>query len=286
MSYKVEFELGGRQMIFETGKLAKQANGAATVQYGDSMVISTICAQKEPRIGFDFFPLTVEYREKSYAAGKIPGGFFKREARPSEKEILSARIIDRTIRPLFPADFRGETQVINFIISHDQQNDTDIVALNASSAAIAVSDVPFAKTVAGVRVGRVDGQFVINPTFEMLEESDLSITITGSEDAITMVEGGGYEIPEDELIDALLFGHEHIKIIIGKIEELKAQCEKEKFEYIPISIEDALTAKVTELVGNKLNEYNQIAVKEDRNAAKKEMTTEMVEALAEEFEDS
>ncbi len=286
MSYKVEFELGGRQMIIETGKLAKQANGAATVQYGDTMVISTICAQKEPRIGFDFFPLTVEYREKSYAAGKIPGGFFKREARPSEKEILSARIIDRTIRPLFPADFRGETQVINFIISHDQQNDSDIVALNATSVAIAVSDVPFAKVVAGVRVGRVDGQFVINPTFEMLEESDLSITITGSADAITMVEGGGYEIPENELIDALLFGHEHIKTIIGKIEELKAQCGKDNFEYIPISIDEALTAKVTELVGNRLNEFNKIAVKEDRNAAKKEMTAEIVETLAEEFEDS
>lgn len=286
MSHKVEFELGGRQMIIETGKLAKQANGAATVQYGDTMVISTICAQKEPRLGFDFFPLTVEYREKAYAAGKIPGGFFKREARPSEKEILSARIIDRTIRPLFPANFRGETQVINFIISHDQQNDSDIVALNATSVAIAVSDVPFAKTVAGVRVGRIDGQFVINPTFEMLEESDLSVTITGSADAITMVEGGGYEIPESDLIDALLFGHEHIKTIIGKIEELKSQCGKDDFEYIPISIEDALTAKVTELVGNKLNEFNQIAVKEDRNAAKKEMTTEIVDALAEEFEDS
>ena len=286
MSHKIEFELGGRQMIIETGKLAKQANGAATAQYGDTMVISTICAQKEPRLGFDFFPLTVEYREKAYSAGKIPGGFFKREARPSEKEILSARIIDRTIRPLFPANFRGETQVINFIISHDQQNDSDIIALNATSAAIAVSDVPIEKTIAGVRVGRIDGQFVINPTFEMLEESDLAITISGSLDAITMVEGGGNEIPEEEIIDALLFGHEHIKTIIGKIEELRSQCGKDKFEYIPISIDDALNTKVTEIVGTRLNEFNQIVVKEDRNAAKKEMTTEIIEALAEEFEDS
>ncbi len=286
MSHKVEFELGGRQMIIETGKIAKQANGAVVVQYGDSMVISTICAQKEPKPGFDFFPLTVEYREKSYAAGKIPGGFFKREARPSEKEILSCRIIDRTIRPLFPSDFKAETQVVNFVVSHDLLNDTDIIALNATSAAIAVSDVPVEKTIAGVRVGRLDGQFIINPTFEEMDECELSITISGSMDAITMVEGGGYEIPESELVDALLFGHEHIKTIIGKIEELKAQCGKDKFEYVPVFIEDTLIAKVTEMVGNKLNEFNKIAVKEDRNAAKKEMTTEIVDALAEEFEGS
>ena len=286
MSQRIEFELGGRQMIFETGKLAKQANGAATVQYGDSMVISTICASKEPKLGFDFFPLTVEYREKAYSAGKIPGGFFKREARPSEKEILSARIIDRTIRPLFPSDFKGETQVIAFVISHDQENDTDVMALNASSLAIAVSDVPVEKTIAGVRVGRVDGQFVVNPTFAQLEESDLSVTISGSMDAITMVEGGGYEIPENELIDALLFGHEHIKAIIAKIEEMKSLCGKEKFEYVPVNIDPALIAKVTELVGNKFAECNQILDKSERNTAKKEFSKEIIEKLAEEFEDA
>ncbi|KAA3636322.1 MAG: polyribonucleotide nucleotidyltransferase, partial [Calditrichaeota bacterium] len=235
---------------------------------------------------FDFFPLTVEYREKAYSAGKIPGGFFKREARPSEKEILSARIIDTTIRPLFPDDFKGETQVINFVISHDQQNDSDILALNATSVAIAVSDVPMQKIIAAVRVGRVDGQFVINPTFEMIEESDLSITISGSSNAITMVEGGGNEVPEQELIDALLFGHDHIKMIIERIVELQGLCGKEKFEYVPVSIEETLTSKVTELVGNKLNEFNQIVVKEDRNTAKKEMTKEIIEQLEEEFEGS
>ena len=159
MSHKVELEIGGRTLIIENGKLAKQANGAVTVQYGDSMVISTVCADTEPKLGFDFFPLTVEYRERSYAAGKIPGGFFKREGRPSEKEILSARIIDRPIRPLFPDDFKGETQCISYIISHDQQNDTDILALIGTGAALAVSDIPTSKTVAGVRVGRIDGQF-------------------------------------------------------------------------------------------------------------------------------
>lgn len=273
-------------MIIESGRLAKQANGAVTVQYGDSMVMSSVCAQKEPKPGFDFFPLTVEYREKSYAAGKIPGGFFKREARPSEKEILSARIIDRTIRPLFPSDFKGETQCINFIVSHDQLNDTDIMALNATSAAIAVSDVPIEKTVAAVRVGRIDGQFVINPTMDVMDECDIYITISGSSDAITMVEGGGHEIPEKELIDALMYGHDHIKEIIEQIDALKALCGKEKFEYVPDAIDEALIAKVTELVGGRLDEYNHIAQKEDRNEKKKEMTTEIAEAMAEEFEDS
>ncbi|HPC12285.1 MAG TPA: polyribonucleotide nucleotidyltransferase, partial [candidate division Zixibacteria bacterium] len=210
--HKVEFELGGRTMIIEQGYLANQANGAVTVRYGDSMVVSTACAQSEPKVDQDFFPLTVEYRERSYAAGKIPGGFFKREGRPSEKETLASRLIDRPIRPLFPKEFRGETQCITLVISHDQANDTDILALTGTGAALAVSDIPFEKTIAGVRVGRINGEFVINPTISQLEESDLYITMAGSADAITMVEGGGREIPEDVMIDALLFGHDHIKL--------------------------------------------------------------------------
>ncbi|MCM2272024.1 MAG: polyribonucleotide nucleotidyltransferase, partial [candidate division Zixibacteria bacterium] len=204
MAHKVEFELGGRTMIIETGRMAKQANGAVTVQYADSMVIATVCAQPEPKEGQDFFPLTVEYREKSYAAGKIPGGFFKREGRPSEKEILSARIIDRPIRPLFPEDYYGETQVIVYVISHDQKNDTDILGLIGTSAAIAVSDVPIQKTIAGVRVGRIDGQFVINPTIDTLEDADINITMAGSADSITMVEGGTREVSEEDIVQALM----------------------------------------------------------------------------------
>ncbi len=285
MTHKVELEIGGRTLTIETGKLAKQANGAVTVRYGDSMVISTVCAQTEPRRGFDFFPLTVEYREKSYSAGKIPGGFFKREARPSEKEILSARLIDRPIRPLFPKDFKGETQCINFIISHDQENDTDILALIGTAASLAISDVPFAHTVAGVRVGRIDGEFVINPTFSQLEECDINITIAGSADSIAMVEGGGKEIPEDQIIEALQFGHEHIKSIVAKIDELKSVCGKETFEYTPVTIDDALTSKVTEMLGGKLDEFNRIADKETRRDSKKALQTEILEALAEEFPD-
>ncbi len=283
MSHKVEFEIGGRTMIIESGHIAKQANGAVSIRYGDSMVISTVCAQTEPRLGFDFFPLTVEYREKQYAAGKIPGGFFKREGRPSEKEILSARIIDRPIRPLFPDDFRGETQCINLVVSHDQENDTDILALNGTSAAIAVSDVPISKTIAGVRVGRIGGQFVINPTISQLEESDLKVVVAGSMDGIAMVEGGGIEIPEDVMVDALMFAHEHIKQIVEQIDKLREMCGKEKFEYTPVVNEETLVNKVKELVGNRLDEANHMADKDERKKFKKALTDEIQEALAEEF---
>ncbi len=285
MVSKVEFELGGRTMIIESGRMAKQANGAVTVRYGDSMVISTVCAQTEPKRGFDFFPLTVEYREKSYSAGKIPGGFFKREGRPSEKEILSARIIDRPIRPLFPKDFKGETQVINFIISHDQQNDTDILALVGSGACLAISDVPVATTVAGCRVGRLDGEFIVNPTFDQREECDLQITMAGSADAIAMVEGGGYEASEEDVIQALQFGHDQIKIIVAKIEELRGMCGKENFEYTPITVDEGIFGRVSELVGNRMDEFNHIVDKTERNNEKKKLKNEILEALAEEFAD-
>jgi polyribonucleotide nucleotidyltransferase len=286
MSHKIEFELGGRTMCIECGKLANQANGAVTVRYGDSMVVSTVCADTEPKEGGDFFPLTVEYREKTYAAGKIPGGFFKREGRPSEKEIVSSRIIDRPIRPLFPEDFRGETQCVTYVISHDQQNDTDVPALIGTAAALAVSDVPFEKTIAGVRVGRVNGQFVINPTIDQLDESDINVTLAGSADGITMVEGGGREVTEEDLIAALLFGHDHIKMVVEKIEELKAACGKAKFEYVPCVVDETLAAKVQQLVGDRLAEFNRIADKDARRDAKKKMVQEITEALAEEFPES
>ena len=285
MVHKVEIEIGGRTMTIETGKMAKQANGAVTVRYADSMVISTVCAQTEPKVGQDFFPLTVEYREKSYAAGKIPGGFFKREGRPSEKEILSARIIDRPIRPLFPDDYRGETQCITYVISHDQKNDTDILGLIGTSAAIAVSDIPISKTIAGVRVGRIDGQFVINPLIPTLEESDLLITMAGSADSITMVEGGAWEVSEADLISAMMFGHDHIKQIVTKIDELRAKCGKPKFIYTPVTINQELVNRVATLVGTKLADFNRIADKDSRRDKKKELTKSIKEALATEFPD-
>jgi len=286
MLHKIEIELGGRTMIIESGKFAKQANGSVTVRYGDSMVVSTICASPQIKVGFDFFPLTVEYREKSYAAGKIPGSFFRREGRPSEKEILSSRIIDRPIRPLFPEDFRGETQCITYVLSHDQQNDTDILALNGTSAAIAISDVPFEKPIAGVRVGRIDGKFVVNPTFGQLEESDLNVIVAGSADSIIMVEGGGKEVSEGHLIEALSFAHEHIKTIITEIEKLRKACGKEKFEYESYKVEETLAAKVKTLVKGKFDKLNRIPDKESRRDEKKKLEEEIIEALKEEFPES
>ncbi|UCC43202.1 MAG: polyribonucleotide nucleotidyltransferase [Candidatus Zixiibacteriota bacterium] len=283
MSHKIEFEIGGRTMTIESGKLAKQANGAVTVRYGDSMVLSTVCSGPDPKTGFDFFPLTVEYREKSYAAGKIPGGFFKREGRPSEKEIVSARIIDRPIRPLFPDDFQSETQCISYVLSHDLQNDTDILALIGTGAALAVSDVPFEGTIAGVRVGRIDGEFVINPTVSQLEESDLYITMAGSADSIAMVEGGGVEITEDATIEALTFGHDHIKQIVAQIDQLKELCGKEKFEYTPVSVDEDLKTKVAEMAESRLGEINRIADKDERKNAKRKLTEEILTGLEEEF---
>lgn len=286
MSHKVEFEFGGRTMTIESGHLAKQANGAVTVQYGGSMVLSTVCASSEPKEGFDFFPLTVEYRERAYAAGKIPGGFFKREGRPSEKEIISCRIIDRPIRPMFPKDFRCETQVINFIVSHDQENDTDVLAMTGSGAALMISDVPFERAVACVRVGRIDGSLIINPTFAQLEESDIYVTLAGTSEAITMVEGGGLEVSENDMIDVLTFGHDHIKILVEKIEELKQMCGKPDMEYTPIEVNEAFNNVVKEKVYDKLVELDQVADKEQRNSGKKNLTKEVVEALAEEYPDS
>ncbi|HVP06789.1 MAG TPA: polyribonucleotide nucleotidyltransferase, partial [Candidatus Acidoferrum sp.] len=191
--------------------------------------------------------------------------------------------IDRPIRPLFPDDFKGETQCISYVISHDQQNDTDILALTGTGAAMAVSDIPISKTIAGVRVGRINGQYVINPTIEQMEESDLSITMAGSADSIAMVEGGAREVPEEDIVQALAFGHDHIKIIVGKIEELKAMCAKAKFEYVPLKVEDEIIAKVKELVGNKLDAFNHIADKETRRNEKKKLQQEVLTALAETF---
>lgn len=286
MIHAVTLELGGRQLKIETGRMARQANGAVTVQYGDSMILATVCAQPDPKEGFDFFPLTVEYKEKSYAAGKIPGGFFKREGRPSEKEILSARIIDRPIRPLFPEDFRGETQCISYVISHDQQNDTDILALIGTAAAIAISDVPMQKTIAGCKVGRIDGELVINPTIPQMEESDLYITMAGSATDITMVEGGGREIPEDVLLEALQFGHDHIQRVVAKIDELKAACGKPKFVYTPVTTDSALADRVKSVVGSQFDTLNRVADKESRRDQKKQLEKAVIEQLAADFPES
>jgi polyribonucleotide nucleotidyltransferase len=286
MIHKVELEIGGRLMTIECGRMAKQSDGAVTVRYADSMVISTVCAETEPKLGQDFFPLTVEYREKAYAAGKIPGGFFKREARPSEKEILSARMIDRPIRPLFPDDFRCETQCITFIISHDQKNDTDLLAIAGTSAALAVSGIPVRKTIAAVRVGKIDGQLVINPTIDQYDQSAMLITIAGSADSIAMVEGGAYEVGEDDVIAALQFGHDHIKQIVAKIDELKAVCGKAPFQYTPVEPMEDLRAKIEDMAAAQLVEFNREPDKEKRNQFKRNLRKQIRDALVESFPDT
>ncbi len=217
---RVEKQIGHANLILETGKLAKQAHGAVTVQYGESMVL--VAATMGGNIpGRDFFPLTVDYREKTYAAGKFPGGFIKRETRPSTKETLVSRLIDRPIRPLFPADFTREVQVLCNTLAFDMENDPDMMSLVGASAALHVSEMPFISPIAGVRVGRIGGQLVVNPTVPMMEESDLDLIVAGTRDAITMIEGFAREMPEQEMGDAIMFAHQHIIEIIGLVEELR-----------------------------------------------------------------
>jgi len=286
MINSVELEIGGRKLVIETGRIGKQANGAVTVRYGDTMILTTVCAGRDPMEGRDFLPLSVEYRERSYAAGKIPGGFFKREGRPSEKEILACRIIDRPLRPMFPEGYRFDTQIINLILSHDRENDPDILGVIGAGAALAISDLPFTQAVAGVRVGRINGEFVVNPAIDQLEESDINIILAGTADSIAMVEGGAYEVSEDDMVEAVRFGHDHVRQITAIIDELKAKCGKTKWEMPAVEKNEALHAKIDDLLGNRIGEANEIADKETRSIAKHDLTKEIMEALKEEFPDS
>ena len=228
MSERVELDFHGRRLIVETGKVAKQAGGAAWVQYGETVVLVTATASRSPREGIDFFPLTCDYQEKTFAAGKIPGGFFKREGRPAEKEILTSRLIDRPIRPLFPKGFNCETQVIATVLSHDRENDPDVIAMTGASIALTLSDIPFNGPIAAVRVGRADGKIVINPTAAQMEESDLNIVVAASKDAIVMVEGGARILPESVILEGLFAAHEACQPLIALQEELQKKVGKTK----------------------------------------------------------
>ena len=228
MIQKTSTLIGDKEITIETGKIARQADGAVQVSYGDTVVLVSACSRKQPRGNVDFFPLTVDYRENYYAAGRIPGGFFKREGRPSEKEVLTCRLIDRPIRPLFPSGYRCDTQIIALVLSADGENDPDIHSITGASAALMVSDIPFQTPIAGVRVGLVDGRLVINPTSRDLKESPLNLIVAGSEDAIVMVEAGAREVTETTIIEALAFGHDHIKQIIPLQKELAASLGVQK----------------------------------------------------------
>jgi len=243
---------GGKTIRFETGKLAKQAHGSCIVRIGDNVVLATACANPEPREGIDFFPLTVDYREYTYAAGRIPGGFIKREGRPSEREILTSRQIDRPIRPLFPEGFRCETQVIAMVLSADTENDPDVSGINGASVALSVSDIPFHGPIGAVRVGRVDGNFVINPTYDEQRSGDLNLMVVGTAEGIVMIESGAKEVAEDVVVDAIEFGHEQIKKICAAINELVKAAGKTKRTVEPPMIDQDYLDDLRTKIGAQL----------------------------------
>ncbi|MBC8184969.1 polyribonucleotide nucleotidyltransferase [candidate division KSB1 bacterium] len=286
MIYKKEMTLGQKTLSIETGKMAKQASGAVVVQYGDTVILATAGASKKPRKDLGFFPLTVEYREKAYAAGKIPGGFFKREGRPSEKEILTARLIVRPIRPLFPDDFSNEVLIILFVLSSDKENDPDVMGIIGTSAALSISNIPFNGPIAGVRVGRLNGEFIINPTYLDLEDSDMNLIIAGNEDSISMVEGESQEISEEDMVAALKFGHDHIKEIVKLQKELVAECGKGNMQVEAPEIDEDLVKKIHESADNKMNDIVSIQEKSERSDAMSELVDQLVESFEEEYPES
>ncbi|GIN61574.1 polyribonucleotide nucleotidyltransferase [Robertmurraya siralis] len=259
-------EWAGRPLTVEIGQLAKQANGSALIRYGDTAVLSTATASKEPK-KLDFFPLTVNYEERLYAVGKIPGGFIKREGRPSEKAILASRLIDRPIRPLFADGFRNEVQVISMVMSVDQDCSSEMAAMFGSSLALSISDIPFEGPIAGVTVGRIDGNFIINPNVEQMEKSDIHLVVAGTKDAINMVEAGADEVPEETMLEAIMFGHEEIKRLIAFQEEIAAKVGKEKMEVILFNVDEQLEAEIRQTCEKEMIEAIQVQEKHAREDA-------------------
>jgi polyribonucleotide nucleotidyltransferase len=284
--YQVTVEVGGRPLILETGKIAKQANGAIVARYGDTVVLTTACMAPTAN-DRDFLPLTVDYRENTYAAGKIPGGFFKREGRPSEKEILTSRLIDRPMRPLFPESWRNETQIVSMVLSADSDNDPDVIAVTGASAACYCSDLPFEKPIAAVRVGLLDGQLVANPTVADQKKSLLNIVIAGTEDAIVMVESGALEVSEESVVDALEFGHAQIKKIVGAIKDLFKQIHPKKVTVEPLPFDEALYKEIAKKYGDRLHDAldTQKHPKKESYHLVDTLKDEIVESIPEEDEE-
>ncbi|MFC5448390.1 polyribonucleotide nucleotidyltransferase [Paenibacillus aestuarii] len=285
MEKRVQMELGGRPFILETGRLAKQANAAVTARYGDTVVLCTVTASSEPK-DLDFFPLTVNYEERLYSVGKIPGGFIKREGRPSEKAILASRLTDRPIRPLFPEGFRNDVQIVSIVMSVDQECSPEIASMIGTSAALAISDVPFNGPIGGVIVGRVDGQFVINPTTEQAEKSDIHLTVAGTKDAIMMVEAGANEVPEEVMLEAIMYGHDEIRKIVAVIEELVAQAGKPKMEVKLHAVDAAVSQAVREFAQARLVEAIKIPEKHARQEAIDAVNAEAVAHFTEVYADT
>lgn len=282
MFLRKQMEFEGQPFIFETGKLAKQANGSAWVQQGDTVVLAAVVADKKASEERDFFPLTVDYREKAYAAGKIPGGFFKREGKPTDGEVLSARLIDRSIRPLFDKSFRNEVQVYVWVLSADKVNDADVLGITAASLALGISNIPFTTPIAGVRVGRVEGRFIANPTFEQQEESDIDLVLSASEESIIMVEGEAREISEDDMIAALEYGHQAIRQILVLQKQVVGEAGKVKME---LAVAEATPDLLKAVHGYRaeLAKGLRIAEKEARRQALAEINDKIKTELAESF---
>ena len=284
MVVKKEIQIGNKTLSFETGRFAKQADGAVMARYADTMVLATVVAPKEAKDDLDYFPLQVEYREKMSAAGKIPGGFLKREGRPSDKEVLSSRLIDRPIRPMFPEGYHNETQIVVSVYSSDQQNDADVLGACAASAALMVSDSPFDGPIAEVRIGRVKGAMIINPTFEELETSDMDVTLAGTDDSIVMVEGESREISEADILEALKFGHDAIKKICALQKELAAELKVRKRAVVINEINPELLAAVKSIAAVKIRStVNTVLTKDERSNSNAAIETEVMTALAEKY---
>jgi len=277
MTYKAEREIGGRVLSIETGKIAKQADAAVTVRYGDTIVLVTV-VRAEPREGIDFFPLTVDYREKTYAAGKFPGGFYKREGRPTTKEILTMRMVDRPIRPLFPKGFKDEVLIQAMVLSADQDNDPDILAMIGASACLMLSSIPFDGPIGAVRIGRVDAQFVINPTHRQIDEGELNLLVAGHREAVNMIEVGAAELPEDVIAEGIKLGHDQVVLVCEMIEELAAQCAKPK-QWTPpepnLELQEAIRRRALE----PMRQAKQIVSKKQREEA----VDQLIEQVLEEF---
>jgi len=285
MYRKLEIEFAGRPLSLETGRLAKQSHGAVLAQYGDTIVLATVVSAYQSREKMDFLPLTVDYQERTFAAGKIPGGFFKREGRPSEKEILTSRLIDRAMRPLFPKGYDKETQIVVTVLSADRDNDPDMLSLIAASAALEVSDIPHNGPVAAVRMGRVDGKLVVNPLVSNLENSDISLVIAATTDSIVMLEGGAYVVDEETILEALFTAHEEMRAIFELQNQLKQLAGKPKREFTPKIIAPEVIAAVKERVAGELEEALKISGKKERSTALYALSDRVVDELSARFPD-
>jgi len=286
MSVDIDVQVGRETIRFNTGYLAKQADGAVAISYGEIVILATAVYSRDVREGQDFFPLTVDYREKSYAAGKIPGGFIKRESRPSDEEVLTSRLTDRPIRPLFPKDFLNEVQIILYVMSADGINQQDILSINAASAALMISGMPFNGPVGAVRVGRINGEWIVNPTYAESAESDIDLVVAGTNTGVTMIEGSSKNVSEDDMINAVEFAHEHIKSICRAQEELAQKAGKERIEYVPHTTDTELEKELRSRYFSDLQALESLTVKKQRESAFTAIVEKAKTELAEQFPDT